>query len=125
MGTWENKTPRGSLYEHWTKVNDHELSGKSYMVNDRDTMVFETVRLLEEQDSLFYIPVVKNQNRGLPVRFGLKACSDTKMVFENTQHDFPQQISYTRINADSLVAIISGLKNGKERKVEFPMRRVK
>lgn len=125
VGTWENKTQRGSIYETWTKVSEVELSGKSYMLKEKDTVVFETIRLLQEQNSLFYIPQVKNQNGDLPVRFTSKIVSDKELVFENLQHDFPQIISYTKINSDSLVAEISGTKNGKERKQTFPMKRVK
>lgn len=125
IGTWENKTQRGSIFETWTKISEVELSGKSYILKEKDTIVFETILLLQEQDSLFYIPKVKNQNGDLPVRFNAKTISDTELVFENQQHDFPQIISYTKINADSLIAEISGTKNGKERKQTFPMKRVK
>ncbi|MCZ6703881.1 MAG: DUF6265 family protein [Ignavibacteria bacterium] len=125
IGTWENKTSRGSIFETWNRVNDNELSGKSYILKDKDTIVFETIRLLQENDILFYIPVVNNQNDGLPVRFTSKTISDTKLVFENLKHDFPQLISYSKINTDSLVAEISGIKNGQERKQTFPMKRVK
>jgi len=124
IGTWENKTQRGSIYETWTKESEVELSGKSYMLKEKDTIVFETIQLLQEQNSLFYIPKVKNQNGDLPVRFMSKTVSDKELVFENLQHDFPQIISYTKINTDSLVAQISGTKNGKERKQTFPMKRV-
>jgi len=125
IGTWENKTQRGSVYETWTKVSDDELSGKSYILKEKDTIVFETMRLVQEQDGLFYIPTVKNQNDNLPVRFALKTISDTELVFENPQHGFPQFISYAKINTDSLVAEVSGTKNGQERKQIFPMKRVK
>lgn len=125
IGTWENKTQRGSIFETWTKISEVELSGKSYILKEKDTIVFETIRLLQEQENLFYIPKVKNQNGDLPVRFSMKTISDTKLVFENQQHDFPQIISYTKINADSLIAEISGTKNGKERKQTLPMKRVK
>ncbi|SJZ60550.1 DUF6265 family protein [Sediminibacterium ginsengisoli] len=124
-GTWENKTPKGSIYENWSRINDHELAGKSYAIRGKDTAVFENIRLTEESGKLFYIPTVKNQNAGLPVRFALKELSDTKMVFENLQHDFPQRISYTKISQNELVAEISGAMNGKERRQEFPMRRLK
>ncbi len=122
-GTWENKTPRGSIYETWTKVNDAELSGKSYVLKEKDTVVFETIRLVREQGNLFYIPTVKDQNQGLPVRFAAKTISETQLVFENPEHDFPQTISYTRISADSLVAEISGNKNGQACRQVFPMKR--
>ncbi len=125
IGTWENKTQRGSIYETWAKISDVELSGKSYILKEKDTIVFETIRLVQEQNNFFYVPKVKNQNDGLPVRFASKIVSETQLVFENLQHDFPQVISYTKINADSLVAEISGTKNGKERKQTFPMKRVK
>lgn len=125
IGTWENKTPKGSIYETWKKVSDNEYAGKSYIIKEKDTIVFENIRLVQEQGGLFYIPVVKNQNNGLPVRFVAKTILETQLVFENPQHDFPQVISYTKVGADSLVAEISGLKNGQERKQTFPMKRVK
>ncbi len=125
IGTWENKTQRGSIYETWNKTNDNEFSGISYIIKEKDTIVFENIRLVQEQDGLFYIPTVKNQNDGLPVRFATKTISETQMVFENPKHDFPQIISYTKITSDSLVAEISGTKNGQERKQTFPMKRVK
>lgn len=125
IGTWENKTPKGSIYETWSKTNDNEFSGKSYIVKDKDTIVFENIQLVQEQDGLFYIPTVKSQNDALPIRFVVKTISETQLVFENPQHDFPQIISYTKITSDSLVAEISGTKNGKERKQEFPMKRLR
>jgi len=124
IGTWENKTSRGIIFEAWKKVSDLEMSGMSYVINGNDTIVFESIRLVQEQDGLYYIPVVKNQNDGLPVRFAMKSISETQMVFENPQHDFPQVISYKKVSADSLVAEISGLRDGQERKQAFPMRRV-
>jgi hypothetical protein len=124
IGTWKNKTAQGSVYETWTKVNDNEFSGKSYVINENDTTVFETIQLIQGQDRLFYIPTVEEQNEGLPVSFGMDTISDSILVFKNTQHDFPQIISYTKINADSLVAEISGTQNGQERKQTFPMKRI-
>lgn len=124
IGTWENKTAKGTLYESWTKAADKQLSGKSYMLKDKDTIAFETVKLAEEQGRLYYIPTVKNQNGGLPVRFKLKTLSDKQMVFENPEHDFPQVITYTQITEDSLVAEISGMLKGQINRRIFPMRRV-
>ncbi len=125
IGTWENKTSRGSIYETWAKVNDHEFLAKSYALKEKDTMVFEQIRLVQEAGKLFYIPTVKNQNGGLPVRFALKTMNDTILVFENPQHDFPQVISYAKIDRDHLIAEISGVKNGQQRKQTFPMQRIR
>lgn len=124
IGTWENKTSKGSIYETWSKSNDNEFKGKSYMIKEKDTIVFENIQLVQEQDGLVYIPAVKNQNDNLPIRFSTKIISETQLVFENPQHEFPQIISYTKITSDSLVAEISGTKNGQERKQIFPMKLV-
>ncbi len=123
IGTWENKTQRGSIFETWKKVSDNELIAMSYVLKEKDTMVFENIQLLQQPDGLFYVPKVKNQNQGLPIRFRAKMVSETQLVFENPKHDFPQVISYKRITKDSLVAEISGTKNGQERKILFPMKR--
>jgi hypothetical protein len=124
IGTWENKTQRGSLYEQWTKISDLDFAGKSYMLQDKDTIVFETIRMVQEPNGLAYIPTVKKQNNALPVRFTLKTISAETLVFENREHDFPQIISYTKVSKDSLVAEISGVKNGQDRKQRFSMKRV-
>lgn len=124
IGTWENKTSKGSIYETWSKINSNEFSGKSYIVKESDTIVFETIQLIQERNGLLYIPTVKSQNEGLPVPFTSTAISDTRLIFENLKHDFPKIISYTKITADSLVAEISGTKDGKYHRQSFPMRKV-
>jgi len=124
IGTWENKTQRGSVFETWSKKHNNELVGMSYMVKEKDTMVFETIKLVQEADVIYYVPIVKSQNNGLPVKFLANIVSENQLVFENKQHDFPQIISYKKITTDSLVAEISGTKNGQVRKMTFPMKKV-
>lgn len=123
IGTWEQKTARGNMYETWVKASSTEFHGKSYVVKEKDTMVFENIKLAQQADGLFYIPTVKNQNGGKPVSFKAKTVSATEMVFENPAHDFPQQISYKQLGKDSLVAEISGTVNGKFKSQKFKMRR--
>lgn len=125
IGTWENKTSRGSVYESWSVLNNTELSGRSFMVKGQDTMVFETIRLVQEGDFLVYIPTVEDQNNKQPVRFLQKSVTDNVLIFENLKHDFPQFIQYNRISKDSLVAEISGEIRGKMKKQTFPMKRVR
>ncbi len=125
IGIWENKTARGVIQETWTRSSDHSFSGKSCMIRGADTILLETIQLLQEKDSLFYIPTVTNQNGGLPVRFTAVHSGTDQLVFENPNHDFPQRIVYTRIHADSMVAEISGKRNGQERKQFFPMKRIR
>lgn len=125
IGTWENKTPEGSLYEKWGKISETEFSGMSFVIDGQDTVVFETIRLVQEQGKLVYIPTASGQNGGQAIRFPLTKFSESKLIFENPTHDFPQFITYTKLAKDSLIAEISGSVDGKESKQAFPMRRLK
>ena len=125
IGTWESVTSEGSSYEAWKKISHTEFRGQSYMLKGTDTVVFETIQLIQEQSDLYYIPKVKDQNKGQAVKFKAKTISQTQLVFENPEHDFPQLIGYNKINSDSLVAEISGTTDGKNEKQTFALKRVK
>lgn len=112
IGTWENRTSRGSTYETWIQINESEFFGKSYAIKGKDTIVFETVKLIQKEDALLYVPTVQNQNDGKPVVFICTYISASKLIVEAPNHDYPQKISYTRIGKDQLVAEISGAKDG-------------
>jgi len=125
IGTWQHTDKQGNVsYETWKKVSEKELNGKSYVIIENDTTVFEELTLLQKNDSLFYIAKVKGHNEDSPVCFSLKSLNKEKMEFENLQHDFPQKISYQNIQNDSLIAIVSGVQNGIASKYEIPMKRV-
>ncbi|WMX12346.1 MULTISPECIES: DUF6265 family protein [unclassified Aureispira] len=124
LGTWKNEMPQGNIYETWSAINEHEFAGKSYLIQEKDTSFFEHIQLLQKSNAFYYIPTVKNQNEGLPIRFKAKKVSKNQLVFENLKHDFPQLISYTKIHSDSLVAEISGIRKGKKHRQLFFMKRV-
>ncbi len=124
LGTWVQQTARGMAYETWTRESTFTFSGKSYALNGKDTLVFETIQLVQKPEGLFYIPTVKEQNGGKPVSFKLGSISTTEVVFDNPKHDFPQKISYRQVGSDSLVAVISGTVGGKHKSRQFPMKKV-
>lgn len=126
LGTWETKTPKGSLYETWIKKSNTEFQGESYYLKNKDTIHFESVRLVEKDKKLHYIVSVKGQHDEEPVDFiSTPNSNSTSLVFENRQNDFPQTISYKKIRKDSLFAEISGLMNGKMARQAFPMKKIK
>jgi hypothetical protein len=125
IGMWQNNSSEGRATEQWRRENDSTFAGISYFMVANDTVNFEQIKLMQSNDSLFYIPVVKEQNNGLPVKFTMTFVDGNKLVFENPAHDFPQRISYTKISNDSLVAEISGTMNGEVNAQQFPMSRVK
>lgn len=123
LGTWAQKTSKGTVYETWTRGNAHTLYGKSYMLKGKDTMVFETITLEQQAGDLFYIPTVSNQNGGQAVPFKSGMVTATAMEFHNPAHDFPQKISYRKTGENALVATISGKQGGKVKSREFIMTR--
>ena len=125
VGLWENKRAKGSTFEQWSKAGETELKGKSFMLKEKDTVVFENIRLVQKKDGIFYIPTVKDQNNGKEIPFKSTSLSSNKMEFENPEHDFPQKITYTQITQDSLVAEISGTVNGKVKMQKFAMKRIR
>lgn len=70
---------------------------------------------------LFYVAQPQRQKEAA---FKAQAQTDTEVVFENREHDFPQVIGY-RLNADgSLLAWLEGPRaDGTTRRVEFAYRR--
>lgn len=125
IGKWQNNSTEGNVTEIWEKSNDSTFIGKSYFVVGKDTISSETIKLEQNNEELFYIPTVRDQNNRQPVKFRLTSLTNKQLVFENPEHDFPQKISYTQIRNDSLIAEISGVLDGKQNSQKFPMRKIK
>lgn len=88
-----------------------------------DTMVaeFEHLQILERNGRAIYHAEPSGQK---PTDFEAKSVSDTLVVFENPEHDFPQRIIYRKRGADSLIARVEGTMNGQARGIDFPYARV-
>jgi hypothetical protein len=124
IGSWTGEIKESIFSETWMKVNDSLFSGQSYFINGSDTLSRETISLLQQDTSVFYIPLVEGQNDNKPVYFKLVFLDSTNAVFENPIHDFPQKIAYQYRNGDSLIAAISGMQDGKSQRISFPMKRI-
>jgi uncharacterized protein DUF6265 len=124
-GLWKMDGKRGALYEEWQAIGDNQLTGRSYKINNNDTMVLENVVISLQGNVIFYTPVVRDQNNQQPVPFKLISYNNNKYVFENKEHDYPQRVIYELISANDLRARIEGTKNGKESGSDFIYSRVK
>lgn len=125
LGNWKNKSADGTLTENWKKVNDSTFQAESYFIKEKDTLHFESITLQQKGEELTYSAAVKGQNNDKPVAFKLTTATEKQIVFENLKHDYPRKISYTQITADSLVAKISGIQQGKPSSEQFPMKKTK
>ena len=123
IGDWENITNEMEMKEIWKQKNDSCFSAESFVTVKKDTVFYEKVDLLQRNDSLFYIVSVKEQNNEKPVSFYMTKATENELVFENPKHDYPNKITYKKMTSDSLVASISGLKDGKVSSETFPMKK--
>lgn len=123
LGKWDTKTADGNLSENWKQLNDSTFQGESFFIKQKDTLHFETMTLQQKGEELFYSATVKGQNENKAVTFKLTNKNEKQLVFENPKHDYPQKITYTLINKDSLVASISGVQLGKPSSEKFGMKK--
>lgn len=125
LGYWEMRSPGGSsVTESWVRIDDTSFAGAGkFMDSSGNVVSSEEIRIVLRDGKLCYIPIVDNQNDGEAITFTEADHSDSIMVFENKEHDFPQRIVYTRIGNDSMLAYIEGDVDGETRRIEFPYRK--
>jgi len=97
------------------------MLGMSRTVRGDSLLELEFLQILGQSGRVVYHAQPSGQR---PADFVASAVSDTLVVFENPEHDFPQRIIYRRRGADSLIARIEGTRNGKTRGIDFPYERV-
>jgi hypothetical protein len=122
IGTWQNED--GTGFERWTIKEDGSFQSVSFSVRGSDTTWNENARIYPENDQWVFENTVKGQNDGKAVKFTSSLLSDSSVQFSNPAHDFPTDVNYTVINADSVRAFIVG-PNGKGGKDTIPFNYVR
>lgn len=110
-------------HEHWTKVNDTLYEGGSETIKNGDTIFAEKLKIIVKDGEIFYVADVKHNPE--PVYFKLTGSDTNKAVFENPEHDFPQKITYELENGNLHAYIEGPGKEGKWKKVDFFMTRMR
>jgi hypothetical protein len=106
----------------WMKPAGDAMIGTGRTLKDGKLVDFEFLRIVDTPNGPAYIsrPSGNKEDTAFP----LKTASNRQVIFENTAHDFPQRILYTRAG-ERLTARIEGSKDGKARGTDFPYTRVK
>jgi len=115
-GKWKMDTENSEVYEEWKLVNENELIGISYSIENGTKNINENLYLKKFADQWAYVAVPKNQNITL---FALIEHSPKKFLFENNEHDFPQKISYEFHKDGKMTTAIEGNVNGAIKRREF------
>lgn len=121
QGCWEASSAQRTIEEQWMAPRGGNMVGMGRTVRGDAVVAYEFLILREVGERLEY----ESHPSGQPsAKFLSSTVSDSMVVFENPQHDFPQRIGYRREGTNSLVAWIEGTDKGQARRIEFPYRRV-
>jgi hypothetical protein len=120
-GCWEGTQQDRLVEEHWLKPAGQMLLGLSRAVAQGKTVAFEFLRIHQDEVGILYSAHPSGQKEA---SFRLKRMTAASVTFENPEHDFPQRIIYRKDTAGGLFARIEGTPDGRERGVDFPMKRV-
>lgn len=121
-GCWNGGSGARSTMEQWMKPSGNTMLGMSRTVINGRTVEYEFLRLhADSSGDFFYTAIPSGQHE---TSFKLVRLENRVAVFENPEHDFPQRIIYRLENDGSLKARIEGKSKGKERGIDFPMKRV-
>lgn len=121
QGCWQSGSADPVVEEYWMPPRAKSMLGMGRTVRGGTLAEYESVLIQEQDGRLAY----RAQPSGQPgAVFLASTATDSEVVFENPQHDFPQQVGYRRDGADGLVGWIAGTRGGQPRRVEFPYRRV-
>jgi hypothetical protein len=120
-GCWAIENAEAGTIESWLAPAGGMLLGVSRTVKSGKTVAYEFMQIRAlENGTLAFTAKPSNQSEAT---FTLLRAASREVIFENKTHDFPQRVSYRLIRPDALVARIEGTRNGKERAIDYPMRR--
>lgn len=122
QGCWQSVRGEATIEEQWMGPLGGTMLGMGRTVRAGKTAEYELVVIREQDGRLAY----EAHPSGQPTATFLSTTvSETSVVFENAEHDFPQRVGYRREGPDSLQAWIEGTVSGKSRRVDFSYQRTR
>lgn len=104
-GSWLNKTEKSETEEFWLPIKGNMMLGLNRTVADTGKAGFEFLRIFQKEDDILY---AASPNGREAVLFKLINYDKDKIVFENSEHDFPHRIIYTFQTEKEMTARIEG-----------------
>ena len=120
-GCWAGEGAEPGSEERWMPPAGGTMLGVSRTIRQGKTVEFEFMEIRQLPDGkLAFVAHPSGQDTTV---FTAVRISDSEVVFENPQHDFPQRVAYAKDGESGLRARIEGSTGGDLRVIEFPMRR--
>ncbi|MGQ0553010.1 MAG: DUF6265 family protein [Planctomycetota bacterium] len=114
-GHWSGKLRTSTVEERWCEPAGGAMLAISRTVKGEKMVAFEFLRIAEQGGTLVYFAQPGGRTA---TEFTLVELSDSRAVFENPHHDFPQRITYER-TGEQLTAEISHVDGGAPQRFEF------
>lgn len=120
-GCWEMVATQRTVEEQWMAPRGGTMIGTSRTFRSDSLVAYELVIVREQGGRLAYEAHPSGQATAV---FLSRTVTDSMIVFENLEHDFPQRVGYERKSHDVVHAWVEGPHNGRERRITFAYRRV-
>lgn len=114
-GHWQNRQGDKLSEEVWLQPRAGMMLGLNRSIRGRGKTAFEYLRIERRSAGIVYIASPSGRSS---TEFTLKSLGENEVVFENPNHDFPQQILYRR-NDRQLTASIRGTLDGQTRSMQW------
>lgn len=115
-GKWQQTNGEANFHEEWKRLNDSTFDGRGFIVQGSDTLFSEKITLQTTAGKTVYrVEMVT----GRVAEFKLTKQSESKLIFEMPENNFPSKISYTKKSDNELIVVLEGTDNGKEIEEEF------
>jgi hypothetical protein len=121
QGCWALVNDGRAVEEQWMAPRGNTMVGASRTVQGKGLVGYEFLLIREQGDRLAY--EVRPTGRP-PVVFTSTAITDSSVVFENAQSEYPQKIGYRRDGDATLYVWLEGSRNGESHRIGFPYRQV-
>ena len=118
--SFQRYNPQGHFVEKWSICQD-SISGIGIKVIDGDSTIIERMTIREIDGEFRYIARPHKQSM---IPYVVDSISDVFFRFSNPAHDFPQAISYKKVNADSLTITLKGISRGGVVEKELQLKKI-
>jgi hypothetical protein len=120
-GCLEMRSDKLVVEEHRMRPRGGSMLGMSRTTSAKGLVEYELTLIRERDGTLEF----EAHPSGQPVAvFRAGKVTGDSAVFHAPEHDYPQVVGYRRVGADSVIAWIDGMSRGKQRRIDFPYRRV-
>ena len=120
-GCWAAEQGDAGSGEIWTTPAGATMLGASRTVRGGRTVAHEFMQIVDGPQGLVFVAAPSAKPAA---SFRALRVEARRVTFENPDKDFPQRVIYELPDDDTLIGHIEGRQDGRERRIDYPMKRV-